>query len=59
MTVRVFGRTEYAEPLVELGAAEDDSDVRGAYEGDWVELVSFPENAIHWVIREGERVEDD
>jgi hypothetical protein len=59
MTVRVFGRTEYAEPLAEIGAAEDGSDVRGAYEGDWVELVSFPEDAIHWVVRDGERVDDE
>ncbi len=59
MTVRVYGRTEYAEPLVELGAADVDSDVRGAYEGEWVELVAFPEEAIHWVVRDGERVDDD
>jgi hypothetical protein len=59
VTLRVFGRTEYAEPLVELGTAEGGSDVRGAYGGEWVELVSFPEDAIHWIIRDGERVDDD
>ncbi|HEX5583474.1 hypothetical protein [Gaiella sp.] len=59
MTVRVFGRTEYAEPLVEVGAVEDGGDVRDAYAGEWVELVSFPEDAIHWVIRDGERVDDE
>jgi hypothetical protein len=59
MTRRVYGRTEYAEPLVELGVVDADSDVRGAYEGEWVELVAFPEEAIHWVIRDGERVDDD
>jgi hypothetical protein len=59
MTVRVYGRTEYAEPLAELGIADDDRDVRGAYEGDWVELVAFPEEEIHWIIRDGESVEDD
>jgi hypothetical protein len=59
MTLRVYGRTEYAEPLVELGTAEADSDVRAAYEGEWVELVAFPDEAIQWIIRDGERVDDD
>ena len=59
MTVRVYGRTEYAEPLAELGVVEDGEDVPGAYEGEWVELVAFPEEAIHWIIRDGESVEDD
>ena len=59
MTRLVFGRTEYAEPLVELGTADDDGDVLGAYAGDWIELVSFPEDAVHWIIREGEDVDDD
>lgn len=59
MTLRVYGRTEYAEPLVELGGAEAGSDVRGVYEGEWVELVAFPEEAIHWIIRDGERIDDD
>jgi hypothetical protein len=59
MTVRVYGRAEYAEPLSELGTAEDDSDVRGTYVGEWIELVAFPEDAIHWIIRDGESVDDD
>ena len=39
MTLLVYGRTEYAEPLVELGTVADDSDVLEAYDGEWVELV--------------------
>ena len=58
MTLRVYGRTEYADPLVELGTAEDDSDVRDVYDGEWVELVAFPEDAVHWIIRDGDEVED-
>ncbi len=58
MTLRVYGRTEYAEPLVELGTADDGSDVRAAYDGDWVELVAFREDAIHWIIRDSELVDD-
>jgi hypothetical protein len=57
MSLRVYGRTEYAEPLVELGTADDGSDVRSAYEGDWVELVAFPEDAIQWIVRDGEDVD--
>ena len=34
------------------------SDVREAYDGEWVELVSFPEDAVHWIIRDGEDVDD-
>jgi hypothetical protein len=59
MTLLVYGRTEYAEPLVELGTADDDSGVRESYEGDWVELVSFPVDAVHWIVRDGEDVDDD
>jgi hypothetical protein len=58
MTLRVYGRTEYAEPLTERGTAADEGDVREAYEGDWVELVAFPESAIRWIIRDGEDVDD-
>jgi hypothetical protein len=58
MSLRVYGRTEYAEPLVEVGIAEDVSDVRSAYRGDWVELVAFPEDAIQWIVRDGEDVDD-
>jgi hypothetical protein len=61
MTLHVYGRTEYAEPLVELGTVEvhDATDVRTAYDGEWVELVAFPEHAIHWIIRDGREVDDD
>ena len=58
MTLRVYGRTEYAEPLVELGPADDGSDVRVAYQGDWVELVTFPEDAVQWIVRNGEEIDD-
>ena len=58
MTLYVFGRTDYAEPLVELGTVDDAADVRAAYDGEWVELVAFREAAIHWIIRDGEDVDD-
>ena len=41
MTLRVYGRSEYAEPLVELGPADEDADVRARYDGEWVELVEM------------------
>jgi hypothetical protein len=59
MTLLVYGRTEYAEPLVQVGTAEDESDVLAAYEREWIELVSFPEDAVHWIVRDGEDVDDD
>jgi hypothetical protein len=58
MTLRVYGRTEYAEPLVELGTVDGAGDVRVAYDGEWVELVALPEEAIHWIIRDGSEVDD-
>lgn len=58
MTVRVYGRTEYAEPLVELGSAGAVDEARDVHGGGWLELVTFPEGAIHWIIREGEPVDD-
>jgi hypothetical protein len=53
--VLVFGRTDYAEPLTERGtdALED------AGAGTWVELVTFPQSAAHWIIREGEDAEHE
>lgn len=59
MTLLVFGRTEYAEPLVELGTADEDRDVLDAYEGEWVELVAFPVDAVHWIVRDGQDVDDE
>lgn len=53
VTLRVYGRTEYAEPLTEIGTADDGADLLAAFPGQWVELVAFPERAIHWIIREG------
>jgi hypothetical protein len=56
VTTRVYGRTEYAEPLVEVGiVAEGDA---ATVKGEWVELVAFDEDAIHWIIRDGEEVDD-
>jgi hypothetical protein len=53
--VLVFGRTEYAEPLTERGtdALED------ARAGTWVELVTFPRSAVHWITRDGEDAEHE
>jgi hypothetical protein len=59
VTVRVYGRTEYAEPLLEVGSLEQRRDVRAAFDGEWVELVAVPDEAIHWIIRDGDRVDDD
>lgn len=54
----VFGRTEYPEPLTERGTAEPGEDVLAANPGAWVELVTFPRSAVHWIIRDGEDVEN-
>jgi hypothetical protein len=53
----VFGRTEYAEPLVELGSTEGDP--LAAFPGDWVELIAFPDDVRRWIVREGKEVEDE
>jgi len=55
---RVYGRTDYAEPLVELGTVDDTTDARAAYRGEWIELVAFPEDAIRWIVRDGKDVDD-
>lgn len=55
----VFGRTEYAEPLTERGAAPTVDDVLETRPGSWVELVAFPRNAVHWIIRDGEDAESE
>lgn len=54
----VYGRVEYAEPLVELGSTEE-ADVRAAFPGEWVELVAFPIAAVHWIVRDGREVEGE
>lgn len=56
MSTLVFGRTEYAEPLVQLGRT-DDEDVQRAFPGEWVELVVFGEDRVVWIIRDGQEVE--
>jgi hypothetical protein len=38
---------------------DDETEVRTAFAGEWVELVAFPENAVHWIIRDGRNVDDD
>ena len=55
----VFGRTEYAEPLTERGAAATADGVLASHPGDWVELVVFPRSEVHWVIRDGEDAESE
>lgn len=54
----VFGRTEYAEPLRQLGEAEGE-DVLATYRDQWVELVTVPRSAVHWIIRDGEDAESE
>lgn len=57
----VFARNEYAEPLAKVGEAEhddtpglDDLDVGD----DWLELTVVPEDALIWVLRDGELVDE-
>ena len=53
---RVYGRTEYAEPLTERGMISASSrelalELVGDRYGDgWVELVLVPEDGIQWII---------
>ena len=56
MSTLVFGRTEYAEPLVQLGTT-DDGDVLRAFPGEWVELVAFPEDRVLWIVRGEQEVD--
>jgi hypothetical protein len=56
MTTMVYGRTEYAEPLVELGTT-DDEDVQRAFPGEWVELVAFPAERMVWIVRGGQEID--
>ena len=56
----VFGRTEYAEPLTRArGPGRRASDVLATYRGQWVELVTVPRSAVHWIIRDGEDAESE
>jgi hypothetical protein len=55
----VFGRSEYAEPLTERGTVATGDDVLEAFPDAWVELVAFPRNAVHWIIRDNEDAESE
>jgi hypothetical protein len=55
----VFGRTEYEEPLTEQGTAAEGDDALKTHPGTWVELVVFPRDAVHWIVRDGEDVESE
>jgi hypothetical protein len=55
----IFGRTEYDEPLTERGTVARREDVLATYLGPWVELVAFPDEAVHWIIRDGEDAESE
>ena len=59
MTLLVYGRTAYADPLEEVGSVEGGEDVRAAFPGDWVELVVIPEQDLHWIVRDGKEVEGE
>jgi hypothetical protein len=56
MSTLVYGRAEYSEPLVQLGTT-DDEDVQRAFQGEWVELVTFPAARAVWIVRDGQEVE--
>jgi hypothetical protein len=53
----VFGRTEYVEPLTEQGVASTQDEVLETHPGEWVELVTFPRSAVHWIVRDSEDAE--
>jgi hypothetical protein len=59
VTRLVYGRTEYAEPLVQVGSVDEGDDVRAAFPGEWVELVVIPAEAVHWIVRDGQEVEGE
>jgi hypothetical protein len=55
----VFGRTDYAQPLEQVGTAADRDEVLSAFPGEWVELVAIPETEIEWIVRDGKEVEGE
>ncbi len=55
----VFGRTDYAEPLTERGTVATGEDPLATCPGPWVELVVFPQEAVHWIVRDGEDAESE
>jgi hypothetical protein len=59
VTMLVYGRAAYAEPLEQVGTIEEDEDVRDAFPGDWVELVLVPEREVFWIVRDGKEVEGE
>jgi hypothetical protein len=56
VTTLVYGRTEYAEPLVQLGTTQE-PEIQRAFPGAWVELLAFPEDCVVWIVRDGQEVE--
>ncbi|MCY4088391.1 MAG: hypothetical protein OXG37_16260 [Actinomycetia bacterium] len=53
-TYLVFGRSDYAEPLRQLGTLEapDHADARERFGMDVIELSLLPEPEVVWVIHE-------
>lgn len=53
-TYLVFGRSDYAEPLRQLGTLEapEHADARERFGTDVIELSLLPEPEVVWVIRE-------
>ncbi len=62
MTIHVYARTEYAEPLEHLRDVEADDPAALSVEdatggGDWLEVAVIPADRVVWVIRDGELVD--
>ena len=53
-TYLVFGRSEYSEPLRQLGTLETPERAREEFGADVIELSLVPEAELVWVIREGQ-----
>ncbi len=63
MTVHhVYTRTEWAEPLTRLDAVEADDvpdvDAAVGVDHDWLEVAVIRDDALVWVIRDGDLVGD-
>jgi hypothetical protein len=59
VTLVVYGRTSYAEPLEEVGLIAEGEDAGTAFPRDWVELVVIPERDVCWIVRDGKEVEGE
>jgi hypothetical protein len=59
VTRLVFGRTAYAQPLEQVGSVANGEDVRGAFPGEWVELVAIPADTLRWIVRDGKEVQGE